>query len=890
MSRRIISFFIILATFFAGFLLIPEAFAQGIDVGTNEISGAVGLSPTDPRIIAARVINFILLFLGVIAVCLVIYAGFTWMMSGGNEDKVDKAKTILRNAVIGLVIILSAWGIATFVLNRLMNATGLGGIFGDNNQDVRTLGGAGAIGACTVQQVYPEEGQKGVARNASIIVSFKEAIKLDTFCQDAAGQACACGGACNRINPVNIRIFRNDIGDQCGSSSCPEENSNVMATVNVSTDRKDFVIVPEGLLGQAEGEVDYSVNLTSGLKKDDGTSVFKTCRNDFLQWSFRVSNLVDLTPPQVVRGGIFPLPDNERDLIGQTQAAVAAKGAVQIQSCPSIYEPSKVNSVTSESGGVQGSAVIDQQYHGTFSDFRVVSSSDNTQAQLFSGQQMLGSTAWSGDSAHFQGFFSLEAQGHQAGNSWLVDVSPEILADNLRVGSEVYTFAATSTGSNILVLPGCNLGDVATAVYGKLSGQPEILVDKIGNKVEITAKVAGQNGNNIILESRNGGSIALTPMSGGLDLVRSSEKRGESDRPMNSVVQLSFNEPVNPIMLSGNADEVASYIRVVNAATSSGNGLACQADSDCRSYACSAGICQGDFIPGRFMVSNAYKTVEFISNRECGLNGCGEKIYCLPANSHLSVELVSANVRSCSDNFDCLQYRPFTLCGSDVSGRKVCQDPSGKNFPTADPLALDGIVDAAMNSLDGNRDVYADGPIAFYDENNSANTGLKDKYRWSFFVSDQLMTEPPKINSVVPSNGSADIALKDLIEIRFDRLMMNSTLKTGVTKINDGQQDVEHHLLGLWSSAPSPFGYWVEAENRDVLPLDGEPDITFAFLRHTALSSSLSYKAQAGSGLKDIYQNCYKPSSGDGCEASPESPSCCFGTPTQNLGGDGNCQ
>ena len=41
--------------------------------------------------------------------------------------------------------------------------------------------------------------------------------------------------------------------------------------------------------------------------------------------------------------------------------------------------------------------------------------------------------------------------------------------------------------------------------------------------------------------------------------------------------------------------------------------------------------------------------------------------------------------------------------------------------------------------------------------------------------------------------------------------------------------------------------------------------------------------------LKDIYQNCYKPSAGPGCQATDGLPSCCFGTATSNLSPDGNC-
>ena len=67
----------------------------------------------------------LLLVLGILALSLVLYAGFLWMTSAGNEEKIDKAKGILKNAVIGLIIIMSSWGIVTFIIYKLDKPPGL---------------------------------------------------------------------------------------------------------------------------------------------------------------------------------------------------------------------------------------------------------------------------------------------------------------------------------------------------------------------------------------------------------------------------------------------------------------------------------------------------------------------------------------------------------------------------------------------------------------------------------------------------------------------------------------------------------------------------------------------------------------------------------------------
>ena len=95
----------------------------GIDVGLNEIDNEISLGNTDPRTTVARLINFAMLFLGIIAVVIILAGGFKWMTAGGNEDKVGEAQKLISAGVIGLIIVLSAWGIANFVLSRLLTAT-----------------------------------------------------------------------------------------------------------------------------------------------------------------------------------------------------------------------------------------------------------------------------------------------------------------------------------------------------------------------------------------------------------------------------------------------------------------------------------------------------------------------------------------------------------------------------------------------------------------------------------------------------------------------------------------------------------------------------------------------------------------------------------------------
>ena len=109
----------ILVATFALMALPALALDVGLGYGTY-----TGLGTKDIREGIMAVINVLLGFLGIIAIVIILYGGFVWLTSGGNEEKVGQAKKIISAGIIGLVIIFVAYALATFVINQLMSATG----------------------------------------------------------------------------------------------------------------------------------------------------------------------------------------------------------------------------------------------------------------------------------------------------------------------------------------------------------------------------------------------------------------------------------------------------------------------------------------------------------------------------------------------------------------------------------------------------------------------------------------------------------------------------------------------------------------------------------------------------------------------------------------------
>ena len=83
----------------------------------NDQGGETGIN----RIIK-NVINLFSLVVGAVSVIMIIYGGFKYITSGGNDGNVSGAKNTILYALIGLVIVALAQVIVRFVLSKATQA------------------------------------------------------------------------------------------------------------------------------------------------------------------------------------------------------------------------------------------------------------------------------------------------------------------------------------------------------------------------------------------------------------------------------------------------------------------------------------------------------------------------------------------------------------------------------------------------------------------------------------------------------------------------------------------------------------------------------------------------------------------------------------------------
>ncbi|MDD2758570.1 MAG: hypothetical protein PHD72_04370 [Patescibacteria group bacterium] len=288
--------------------------------GVQVIEQPLGLPATDIRQIIANIIRIALGLVGIVLVVIIIYGGFLWMTAGGNEEQIGKAKKVLTNAVIGLVIILSAYAIVLFVMRMLGIGVGAPSGVGIAPPGVQNFTGSGALGR-VVKDHYPTRGQIDVPRNTKIIVTFFKPIVVDgSWVADTNGNGifgdCLASSYsgwtwekdCDALKLDNnyINIAQVTPSSTGLAAETPIRGANLLISKSADASGVEgiytIVIRPYDYLGSDTEKLKYKVRLGNNIKRDapNNPGIFaNNPGSKFYEWNFTCSTELDLIPPHV---------------------------------------------------------------------------------------------------------------------------------------------------------------------------------------------------------------------------------------------------------------------------------------------------------------------------------------------------------------------------------------------------------------------------------------------------------------------------------------------------------------------------------------------------------------------------------------------------------------
>ncbi len=334
-------FLLLLPVFIFAVLFAIPVSAQDT-LGTTDVGKTIALGSGDIRVIIMKIIRAFLGLLGIVALGINLYAGFLIMTSQGQEEKITEGKTMLRNGVIGLAIILMSFAIVQFVITALGSSTGLGGVLGGGRGPaaMQTFAGSGALGD-TITDHYPFRDQTEVPRNTQIVITFAQPIdagsvilNTNNTCWGADGQPTdncqpdGNGGVenpyfgdcfnpqggnivpaehCDRLDTQSVNIFKTD--DVQAGGALPLVDAAAMTVYEDGAEKNAYTIVikPIDPLGDAVEDITYTVDVKGeegehrGLLWSTGEGVFAGDRDGHYAWQFITDTTFDFTPPHVAR-------------------------------------------------------------------------------------------------------------------------------------------------------------------------------------------------------------------------------------------------------------------------------------------------------------------------------------------------------------------------------------------------------------------------------------------------------------------------------------------------------------------------------------------------------------------------------------------------------------
>lgn len=103
-----------------GVLLTP-GLASAVEFGVGEIPKGSGVRENENLLqFIADTIKVVLGVVGALLLVLIVYGGFVYATSSGDESKVEKGKNILTYAIVGIVIIAIAFILTDYVIENVL--------------------------------------------------------------------------------------------------------------------------------------------------------------------------------------------------------------------------------------------------------------------------------------------------------------------------------------------------------------------------------------------------------------------------------------------------------------------------------------------------------------------------------------------------------------------------------------------------------------------------------------------------------------------------------------------------------------------------------------------------------------------------------------------------
>lgn len=105
---------------FSPLILQGKAAFQG---GVTAVGNSAGVEKNiSIGVFVGILVQAVLQIVGIVFLILIVYGGFRWMSASGQQKQIEEAQKTIIHSVIGLLVVILAYGISIFVMGELRKA------------------------------------------------------------------------------------------------------------------------------------------------------------------------------------------------------------------------------------------------------------------------------------------------------------------------------------------------------------------------------------------------------------------------------------------------------------------------------------------------------------------------------------------------------------------------------------------------------------------------------------------------------------------------------------------------------------------------------------------------------------------------------------------------
>lgn len=301
-----------------------------------------------------------------------------------------------------------------------------------------------------------------------------------------------------------------------------------------------------------------------------------------------------------------------------------------------------------------------------------------------------------------------------------------------------------------------------------------------------------------------------------------SNKGNTSTIYKNEIISITFNEPIDPTRVQG----------TVNTGTSQFTNI----------------IFNNTSTIGSWEVTNGYRTVEFKPSGTCGVNSCGDPLYCFDIDC-------PKNKKSCKRDYTVLARTAKLL------------NPNSNPNNWEGQAQSSGIMDMAGNVLDGsgndlNGDGNKDGKPSIGNKLTEIDPQEKaaDNFYWNFEIRNKIDRRMPYIKQIEPKVDADNLPSDKKIKLHFNMSMWKNSLDNiDLVEFNSSSSKIINPATG---SELEDIWYYFDSQEKQI---QGGADKTITEVKHRDLGPNgldLFYVTKVSSSVKGVNQNCLYPGRG----------------------------